>query len=201
VTDSSAGAHPSTAVENPGTTPSYLIPRERPWVKIKADLLPAVSVLSTAGVLGVPLGWLWSRMAPPQRVRVVSTAPGDQPIPLELESWHRFDDLAIYGLLTLGLGIVIGSVVWLLRERRGPVVLLAAAGGAALAAWLGTQLGSLFANGHYKITDTPALGAVLDQAPVLESSWVLLAAPLGTVLVYGLLAAWNGHDDLGRRLG
>jgi hypothetical protein len=140
-------------------------------------------------------------MAPPQRVRVVSPVPGDQPIPLELESWHRFDDLAIYGLLTLGLGIVIGAVVWLLRERRGPVVLLAAAGGSALAAWLGTQMGSAFANSRYEIAGAPALGAVLEQAPILESSWVILTAPLGTVLVYGLLAAWNGRDDLGRRLG
>jgi hypothetical protein len=202
VAESSAGAHRTGAVENPWSImPSYLVPREPPKVRIKADLLPALSVLSTAGLLGIPLGWLWSRMAPPQRVRVVSTTPGDQPIPLELESWHRFDDLAIYGLLMFGLGIVIGVAVWLLRERRGPVMLLAAVGGAALASWLGTQMGSVFANSEYEITGTPVLGVVLSQAPMLETSWVLLTAPLGTVLVYGLLAAWNGHDDLGRRLG
>jgi hypothetical protein len=201
VADSSVGAHRPSAIDDPWTPQSFAVPHERPKVRIKADLLPAISVLSTAGLLGIPLGWLWSRMAPPQRVRVVSSAPGDQPIPLELESWHRFDDLAIYGLLTLGLGIVIGAVVWLLRERRGPVVLLAAAGGATLAAWLGTQMGSAFANSRYEITGAPALGAVLEQAPVLETSWVLLTAPLGVVLVYGLLAAWNGRDDLGRRLG
>jgi hypothetical protein len=180
--------------------PSAVVPYERPKIRIKVDLLPAVGVLLTAGLLGIPLGWLWSRMAPPQRVRVVSSTPGDKPIPLELESWHRFDDLAIYGLLTLGLGVVIGAVVWLLRERRGPVVLLAATGGAALASWLGMQLGTALANSRYQVTIAPALGAVVEQAPVLESYWVLLAAPLGTVLVYGVLAAWNGRDDLGRRL-
>jgi hypothetical protein len=181
--------------------PPAFVPYERPKVRIKVDLLPAAGVLLTAGLLGIPLGWLWSRMAPPQRVRVVSSAPGDKPIPLELESWHRFDDLAIYGLLTLGLGIVIGAVVWLLRERRGPVVLIAAAGGAAVASWLGLQLGIAFANSRYQVATAPALGAVVAQAPVLESHWVLLAAPLGTVLVYGVLASWNGRDDLGRRLG
>jgi hypothetical protein len=200
VADSSAGAHRSSAISDPWS-PAFRVPHERPKLRIKADLLPAISVLPTAGLLGIPLGWLWSRMAPPQRVRVVSSTPGDKPIPLELESWHRFDDLAIYGLLTLGLGIVIGAVVWLLRERRGPVVLIAAAGGAAIASWLGTQVGSALANSRYEVTTAPALGAVLEQAPVLESSCVLLAAPLGTVLVYGVLAAWNGRDDLGRRLG
>jgi hypothetical protein len=30
--------------------------------------------------------------------------------------------------------------------------------------------------------------------------WVLLAPPFATALTYCLLAAWNGRDDLGRRL-
>ncbi|WP_456062089.1 DUF2567 domain-containing protein [Amycolatopsis rhabdoformis] len=166
---------------------------------VKADLLPAVSVLSTAGLLGIPLGWLWSLLAPAQRMRVISAQ--DAPVPLELESWHRFDDLAIYGFLALATGLLIGVVVWLMRERRGPVVFLAAAAGAALAGWLGTQVGAAFVNGKYAIDTPPALGAVITQAPQLESGWIWLAAPLVTSLVYALLAAWNGREDLGRRLG
>jgi predicted DNA repair protein MutK len=42
---------------------------------------------------------------------------------------------------------------------------------------------------------------VVEQAPQLESAWVLVAWPLLTALVYGVLAAWNAMDDLGRRLG
>ncbi|GAA4548449.1 DUF2567 domain-containing protein [Amycolatopsis samaneae] len=199
--ESSGGAaHRSSAVADAWSVPVLWRPRrERPKVVVKADLLPAVSVLSTAGLLGIPLGWLWSRIAPPERLRVV-TSDG-RLAPLELESWHRFDDLAIYGFLALGLGLLIGVVAWLLRERRGPVVLVAAVGGSALAAWLGTQMGVAFGNARFEVTAAPALGSVVEQAPKLESGWVVLAAPLATALVYALLTAWNGRDDLGRRLG
>ncbi|MDT8914375.1 DUF2567 domain-containing protein [Amycolatopsis sp. PS_44_ISF1] len=193
-------AHRSSGVAEAWSVPMLFPPhRLRSKVVVKADLLPAVSVLSTAGLLGIPLGWLWSLLAPAERVRVV-TADG-QLAPLELESWHRFDDLAVYGFLALATGLLIGIVVWLLRERRGPVILVAAAGGAALAAWLGTQLGSAFVNSKYAVDSAPALGAVVLQAPRIESAWVVLAAPLMTSLVYALLTAWNGREDLGRRLG
>ncbi|MFD9891898.1 DUF2567 domain-containing protein [Amycolatopsis sp. NPDC058986] len=200
VESSGGAAHRSSAVADPWSVPVLWRPRrERPKVVVKADLLPAVSVLSTAGLLGIPLGWLWSRIAPPERLRVV-TSDG-QLVPLEMESWHRFDDLAIYGFLALGIGLLIGVVTWLLRERRGPVVLIAAVGGAALAAWLGMQMGVAFGNARFEVTAAPALGSVVEQAPKLESGWVVLAAPLATALVYALLTAWNGRDDLGRRLG
>nr|WP_232376246.1 DUF2567 domain-containing protein [Amycolatopsis aidingensis] len=175
-----------------------LVRREPPKVKVKADLLPGIMVLSMVGLLGIPLGWIWSRLAPPQRERVVSS---DRRIPLQLESWHRFDDLVLYALLGLAAGIVTGVVVWLLRERRGPVMLLAAVAGSVLAGWLGTRMGPSFAQGLYTVTEAPQIGDVVEQAPVLESVWVLLAQPMAVALVYGLLAAWNGQDDLGRRLG
>lgn len=200
MTDSSAGAHRSSLDEGPWVLPAdFTLRQEPPKVVVKADLLPAISILSTAGLLGIPLGWVWSLMAPAERVRVVTPA-GDR-APLELESWHRFDDLGIYTLLAIGIGLVVGAIVWLLRERRGPVALIAATAGSALAGWLGTQMGSAFANAHYKLDSAPALGAVVAQAPVLESSWVLVAAPMATALAYLVLASWNSRDDLGRRLG
>lgn len=193
-------AHLSSTVPDPWSVPVLPKPRRpQPKVVIKADLLPAVSVLSTAGLLGFPLAWLWSRLAPPQRVRVIS-AEGDLQ-PLELESWHRFDDLAVYGFLALGAGLLIGIVTWLLRERRGPVVLIAATAGATLAGWLGTTMGVSFANGRYEIGSAPAVGDVIAVAPRIESPWIMLAAPLMTTLAYALLTAWNGREDLGRRLG
>lgn len=176
----------------------FTLPRQPPRVRVKADLLPAVSVLSLIGLVGIPMGLIWSRIAPGERVRVFD---GNQLVPLELESWHRFDDLAIYALLAFATGIVTAAIVWLLRERRGPVIMIAAVLGAALAGWLGTSMGLAFANSHYAITGTPKVGDVLTKAPQLESMWVLLVQPLATALVYGLLAGWNGRDDLGRRLG
>ncbi|EHR49765.1 Protein of unknown function (DUF2567) [Saccharomonospora marina XMU15] len=167
-------------------------------VTVRADLLPAVSVMSLVGLLGIPLGWLWALLAPTQRMRVV-TEEG-RLVPLQLESWHRFEDMAIFLLLGLSAGLVVGSVVWLLRQRRGPVTLLAVVGGSLLAAWLAMRLGTAFADARYPVPESPGLGAVVERAPVLESRWVLLAQPMTAALAYGVLAAWYGHDDLGRRL-
>jgi hypothetical protein len=38
-------------------------------------------------------------------------------------------------------------------------------------------------------------------APPPSPPWIMLAAPLMTSLAYTLLTAWNGREDLGRRLG
>lgn len=198
MSESSGPAHRPSAVAGPWSVP-VLVRERRPRVVVKADLLPAVSVLGTLSLLSFPLAFAWSRLAPPERVRIVS-ADGTQGA-LELESWHRFDDLAVFGLMTLGLGIVVGVVVWLLRERRGPVVFLAAVLGVALASALGVLLGVGWANSHYAIASAPALGSVIELAPRLESWWVLLTGPLGVTIAYGLLVTWNGRDDLGRRLG
>nr|WP_253862871.1 DUF2567 domain-containing protein [Prauserella halophila] len=172
---------------------------ERPKVVVKADLLPAISVVSFVALLGIPVGWLWSLLAPPQRMRVMGGETGE--LPLQLESWHRFDALAVFLLLGLAAGIAVGVVVWLLRERRGPVILVAAVLGSLVSAWLATQMGLSFAGSRYAITDPPEVGTVVEAAPVLETGWAVLAQPLTTALVYGMLAIWNSRDDLGRRLG
>ncbi|MFJ1763931.1 DUF2567 domain-containing protein [Amycolatopsis sp. NPDC088138] len=198
MTESSGPAHRPSAVPGPWSVPVLLRPRQ-PRVVVKADLLPALSVFFTLTVFGVPIGFLWSRIAPPERVRVV--ASDGTTGALELESWHRFDDLAIFGFLTLGLGIVVGLVVWLLRERRGPVVFLGAVLGVTAAAAMGMWLGPTLADGHYAITSAPALGSVVELAPRLETWWVLITGPFGVAVTYSLLTTWNGRDDLGRRLG
>ncbi|MCP2256993.1 Protein of unknown function (DUF2567) [Streptoalloteichus tenebrarius] len=198
---------PESRVESDGVVPAErgpeaLPPAEwhhaRPRVVVRRDLMPAVSVLSTVALVGLPVGWLWSRLAPPQQVRVVQ---GERLAPLPLESYHRFDDLAVFLLLTLAVGLVTGGAVWLLRQRRGPVVMLAAALGSLVAAWLALRTGLSFAEGLYPLGDLHRVGALLWDPPRLESGWVVLAQPLAALLAYGACAAWNGHDDLGRRLG
>lgn len=198
--EGSVGAHRQDAHQDERLSRLMMLdlPRPRPKVVVKADLLPAVSVLSLIGLVGIPLGWIWSRIAPPERMRVYDA---NQLVPLQVESWHRFDDLGLYGLLALGMGIVVGVAVWMMRERRGPVIMIAAVLGGLLAGWLGTSMGLAFANSHYAIQAAPKLGDVILKAPQLESMWVLLAQPLTTALVYGLCAGWNGREDLGRRLG
>lgn len=197
MTEASVGAQAYHPADEQVAGLALSLPRPRPKVVVKADLLPAVSVLSLIGLTGIPLGWIWSRIAPPEHVRVYEA---NQLVPLQLESWHRFDALGLYALLALVMGIVTAVGVWFLRERRGPVIMIAAVLGGLLAGWLGTSMGMSFADSHYAIAGAPKLGDVVTKAPEIESLWVLLAQPLATALVYGLLAGWNGRDDLGRRL-
>ncbi len=172
-------------------------PRRRARVVIKADLLPAISVTSTAALVGLPLAWIWSRIAP--AIPGVLNASGRLvPLPSPY-GYHRFDDLAVFLLIGLGAGVATGVGMWMLRERRGPVILLAGVLGAFVAAWLAMHTGVSFAAGHYALTTAPKAGSVFDIAPRLETGWVVLAQPLGTALAYGVLAAWNGTNDLGRR--
>jgi hypothetical protein len=167
-------------------------------VVVRADLLPAFSVASLISLVGLPVGWLWALLAPPQRMRVV-TRDG-RLVPLTAESWHRFDGLAIFLLLGLVTGLLIGVVVWLLRARRGPVMLLGTVLGSLLSAWLAMRMGVAFAEGRYPVPDPLELGEVVELAPVLETAWALVAQPLTAAFAYGTLAAWNARDDLGRRL-
>ena len=171
---------------------------EPPRVVVKKDLLPAVSVVSTVALFGMAVGWLWSRLAPEQLSAVVE---GGKYVPLRSESYHRFEDLVLFVLLSLAAGVVTGAAVWMMRERRGPVMLIAAAVGSALAAWLATQVGVSWAEARFAIESTPELGDVIALAPRLESTWVILAWPLATALAYTVAAAWNNETDLGRRLG
>ncbi|MFD1149744.1 DUF2567 domain-containing protein [Saccharothrix hoggarensis] len=176
----------------------YYYVARRPRVVVKRDLLPAFSVLSAIALLGLPAGWLWARLAPPQNVVVQQDG---SLIPVTGESYHRLDGLMLFVLIGLGAGLVTGIAVWMLRERRGPVVMLGATLGAGVAAYLGQLTGTGSAAGRYTVGAAPEVGDVIALAPVLETWWGVLAWPLGTALAYGCLAAWNGLDDLGRRLG
>jgi hypothetical protein len=191
--------HPATVppTEYPAFLP-YAWQPPRPRVVIKADLLPALSVASLVSLFGIAIGWLWSRLAPPQREVVY---PDGSAHPLTAESYHRFDDLVLFTLLGLGAGLVTGVAVWFLRERRGPVIMLAATAGAAFGGWLAKTVGTSWAEGRFPVPGNVKVLDVVLVAPQLESAWILLAWPLTTALVYGVLAAWNAMDDLGRRLG
>lgn len=172
--------------------------RPRPKTVVKADLLPALSVLSTVSLGGLVVGWLWSRLAPGLKVIVASDGTT---VPLPLESYHRFDDLAVFAMLCFGAGLLTAAVVWTMRGRRGPVVLVAAVLGGALGAWLASQVGVSWAEARFAVPTGLQLGDQFTVAPRLESLWGVVGWPLLAALGYGVLAAWNGRDDLGRRLG
>jgi hypothetical protein len=195
---SNASEEPAAAVVTEANYPPYPYVWHRPPAKvvIKPDLLPAIMVLSLVPLAGMGVGWLWSRLAPAQRFLVLE----DRQVPLPLESYHRFDDLAVFTVLCLGAGVVTGVAVWFLRQRRGPVLMIAAVLGSVIGGWLAMKVGVGWAEGQYPIPGAPKVGDLVDKAPMLESGWGILAWPLMTALTYGALSAWSGQDDLGRRL-
>jgi hypothetical protein len=183
----SAAFHPTAA---------YPMAAQRPRVIDYADLPPALGVLCGVALIGIPLGAIWAWLAPPQRAQVIS---GGRLVPLAVETYNRYDDIAVFLLIGFGAGLVMGVATWLLRTRRGPVVLLATVAGSLLAAWLAARTGLTFAGWHYPMPAHPQVGAILAQSPRLDSAWVVVAQPLAASLAYGTAAAWNGTDDLGRR--
>lgn len=183
---------------SPAPAFEYYYVVQRPRVVVKRDLLPGFSVLSLVALAGLPVGWLWAWLAPPQNV--VVQADGSL-VPVTGESYHRLDGLMLFVLMGLGAGLLTGIAVWMLRERRGPVVMVAATLGAVAAAFVAQRTGVGAAGGRYALDAAPSVGDAIALAPVLETWWGVLAWPLGTALAYGCLAAWNGLDDLGRRLG
>ncbi|MDT7784322.1 MAG: hypothetical protein QOF58_2741 [Pseudonocardiales bacterium] len=173
--------------------------RPRPKVVVKRDLLPGLVVLLTTFAFGLPAGYLWSWLAPAQ-LKIVS--PNDNKFyPIGVESYHRLDALMVFVMIGLGAGAITGIAVWLLRQRRGPVVMLAMTAGSFAAAWFSQYLGGNVAAGAYPMPSTIKPGDTLLVAPSLETWWGILAWPLAAALAYGCCAAWNGLDDLGRRLG
>ncbi|MEB3367035.1 DUF2567 domain-containing protein [Saccharopolyspora mangrovi] len=197
-------------VDDSGTTralPERIEPEEaallpllappKPKVVVKADLLPAISAISLVSLLGLPVGWLWSRLAPPQESVL---GQGGSVTPLLVESYHEFDGIAIFTLLTFAAGLLTAAVLWRIRGRRGPVMLIGGALGSLVASWLGIQMGGSFASGLYPMPPNPQLGDLITIAPEVTTKWVLVAMPLALSLGYGIATSWNGFDDLGRRL-
>jgi hypothetical protein len=87
-------------------------------------------------------------------------------------------------------------VLWLLRQRRGPLVLVAGVLGSLVAAWLAMRIGLWLAAARYP--DLASTGLAFPRAPVLESSWVVIAQPFGVAVTYCITTAWNGTDNLCR---
>ncbi|WP_235926556.1 DUF2567 domain-containing protein [Actinokineospora pegani] len=173
-------------------------PHPRPRVVVRRDLVPAVGVLGVIALVGLALGFAWSRLAPEQVVQVLD---GGRVASFSTQSYHRFDGLVLFVLLSLGAGLVTGAAVWAVRERRGPVFLAAAVLGSALAGWLALRVGVSWAGAAHPLPAAPAVGDVVVLAPRIESGWAFVAWPFAAALAYAVAAAWNGMDDLGRRLG
>src|SRR4051794_16402854 len=79
---------------------------------VPGEVAPALSVLGAVALLGLPLGALWSWLAPPEFVARSDRAltPGGV-LPFVGQSEHRFDDMATFMLLGMAAGLLTGAAL------------------------------------------------------------------------------------------
>jgi hypothetical protein len=193
----------------PGMYPDELVPetetsrRLRPGPALAAG---AIVTLVTA-LLGVPLGLLWTALAPSIPViKVEGGAVAAQPQPEEFVAADGW-----FSLLGLGFGVLMAIVVWLIvRRYRGPVGLVAVglgAIGASVVAWrVGRQIGL---DAYHRLLESAPVGTAFDKPPDLRGGgfeWLygfipslhgsLLLPAFGAVVMYTLLAGWSRWPTL-----
>ncbi|MTK03637.1 DUF2567 domain-containing protein [Micromonospora sp. CP22] len=166
----------------------------------------AVTVL-VVGVLGAPLGWLWSVLAPATPVvksgdgAVYGQAQPEQPI--AADGW--------FSLLGLLFGVLVALAVWLLlRRHRGPVGLVVAVAGGLAAALVAWQVGRRIGLAEYqRLLDTAPDGTRFSKPVDLRAGGIdlflgvlpmpygnLLLAAFAAAVTYTLLAGWSRWPSL-----
>ncbi len=139
------------------------LPTERPGrlsrAELRADLPAALRFAVIVAVVGLPLGALWTWLAPVVHVVALPGAGTGSPAG---EADHAFDAVAVQVLLTSALGVLAGGVAWRRRHRRGPVLMLAAVVGSLLGAWGAGRVGAILATTAAPVpvlVDPAAVGA------------------------------------------
>ncbi|MFC3385572.1 hypothetical protein [Couchioplanes azureus] len=169
-------------------------PSRRPWRRTVA--VAAVTTVVMA-VIGVPLGLLWSWLAP--AVPVVNA--GQNGIVVSDPSPEEY--IAADGWFTIigfSFGLVAAIAAWLvLRRDRGPGVLLGVTFGglaSALTMWGTGRLIGLSAWRDWQ--ETSVAGDTYGRPPDLHAHGALLVAAFAAVIVTTLLAGWSNDPDLDR---
>jgi hypothetical protein len=183
--------------------PAPTAPPEGPPVT-RADLIAGVAVVAVLAVFGVLVGLLWSAVATrPQGV--IYQAGGQSALDFaHYESDEFFAGDGWFLFLTLGAGVLVGLVAWLVRPVRGPVLVVALTLGSLLASYLAWRTGRIVSyagTGRALVTHNLTPGTRLHLPLRLRAKVVLLAQAFGAVAVYVSCAAWSSRADLGARSG
>ncbi|WP_207124611.1 DUF2567 domain-containing protein, partial [Actinocatenispora comari] len=165
------------------------------WAEALVLVVAAVCVAAA----GAPLGLLWWVLSP--RAEVVMTDQGGM-YNLETETFAAADGwLAV---LTAAGGLVAAVVCWVvLRRYRGPLLLavlaVGGAGGAVLAAWVGSRIGLADFNA---LLGAAQPGWRFPYPLRLGARGAVVLAPLFAVLTYTVLAGFSRYPALrARRAG
>jgi len=177
------------AVAAPPPTPA--LPR------LRRELPAGLAVIAVAGLLGVPLGLLWSVVSPP--VHVVITSAGADLANYGSDELFAVD--ATFALLGAAVGVVTGLALWFLaRSHRGPVLMVALVLGSlagGLVAWaVGRQIGLAH---YHSLVHSTVVGRRFTKPVDLRSKAALVPQPFSALVGYLVSAALVARPDLGRR--
>ncbi|MEV4617123.1 DUF2567 domain-containing protein [Asanoa sp. NPDC049573] len=199
----------TSAVGGPWSAPVGWRPQApaEPRIPTKRRFGAAVLTAAVVAVVGAPLGWLWSVVAP--GVPIIKTDDGAVFATPSPEQFIASDGW--FTILLFGLGLVSALVTWVWFKRyRGPWTLaglLVGTVGASILAWeIGRRIGlDAFHDAVAKaqsgdlIVRPPDLRAggftkLWDVIPFVHGD--LLMATFGAVIVYTLLAGWSRTPSL-----
>jgi hypothetical protein len=177
-------------------------PTERPRPRYGREALVALVLAAVVTLLGFPLGLLWSALAP--HVPAVMTADG--PVYAQPDGEQPVGAEGTYVFLTLGTGLVLAILAWLLLRRyRGPAVLLGLClggiGAGVVTWWFGHKIGrhSAPVGSHFDAAvnlRVRQVGLWHHWLPYARGDVLLLA--IAAILMYVLLAGFSPYPSLRR---
>lgn len=196
----------SLSADGPGAaapvpvTPPAAVPVGVPGLRgSRDDASVGLRVVLALLVLGALAGLVWVWLAPRVDFRVTSTDGGVEVVGGGLVSPELFmSDDGVYVLVLAGLGLLAGLVGWfVLRARRGVVLLSCLAGGMLLASLAAWQVGALLGRGP-TADQLATVGTVVTTAVDLNALAALAVGPFTAVVVYLVATVLTSRDDLGR---
>jgi len=141
------------------------------------------AVLVVVALLGFPLGWLWSSVAPWIPVQVV----GNDLYLADPEGEQIAGAEVWFMLLSFGAGILLAVIAWFaLRRYRGGIIAAALAVGGSVTGWLAWRFGHNLGRGH-----------VLAEARHAKNGAFLRFPPNLRIKTTGDVAHWHGIPYVG----
>lgn len=150
------------------------------------EVRTGLRLLVVLGLCGVPVGLLWSAVAP--RPDLVRRGGGLTYVDLETKDFIAADGLLF--LLGAAAGILAALVAWRLARRRPLGALLGLVAGAGLASYVAWRSGVLLEDREALLAAArdPAVAAPAEQPLELRSRAALLGWPGAAALTFALLA-------------